>query len=1168
MSIVPDGNGLPKTQTIEPSAVDAPLTLVTEFVRDDVGLPLEITTTGDSAAQYPDMQEWTPEPQIRKTITQYDSRGYPRIVINSEGHREEFVYDHGLGVPLARLDANGVFTRFEYDGFGRLVSTINPAGADTFVTYSAGPDAPLVVSTTQNEGTTILGSTTIHHDILGRPVHRETAAPRSRTVHVWTRYDELGRAVDVSAPQFDADETNAQFGFVQYDALDRVIERKDPDGIVAATAVYEQLIRTVTNARAKKQVVHRDALGAVLISQTRDEEGNVRGEVTFGYGPFGMLTSASKKLSGTALTATMTYDLLGRRTSLSDPDRGTMQWRYNAFGEAVYEQAADGQVETRFHDRLGRRIDTINEQGLTELTYDGSPGGIGALSHARSPDGIETTPSYDRFGRPISETVKVLDVGDFTVERSYDAAGRPAGIRYPEVVAGKRFEVSYDYSASAGAVLWRVKDGSGQPLWQAENHSPFGVLSQEVFGNGLRAVQQIEATTGLLLSIETDFVSDPFYDETSPEPPPGLPSDVQRLQAFGFGYDPARNIRESVEAGHDPGLSPVDVREEFGYDDLNRLASWKVEALGHLGETVNYEYRFDDHGNLERRVPDAGDSAWEFEYGGPRPHAIMKSTVGGVSRNYDYDGRGRRHKDGERTITYTWFDLPKTIKQDTAIIAEFRYDAFGRRVRKHSRGIETLTIAGLYERVSPGLSGGTTHRFHIQGPGRVVAEVEWIKRGVDISQEARYLHVDRQGSVEIVTGGKPGQALGRQRFEPYGNMVDPANLAAALVRPLVAGLRRGFTGHEHDEELGFVDMRGRVYDPRSAAFLSPDPVVAQPQMAHSFHPYSYVTHNPANFTDPTGFLLQASSFVLDHPESSEDEAEAADDGSTEADFPGEPMSLAEFDRVIVDGFTVPGNMVIESSVYPAGQTSDDNGSLRQPAPSKNAVVRKRSKAKTGTGTRFLTGEEHSPGCTAGMEGCDEGGSAVGFLSPAQSRRPVLLAADFWSIQTLDRFTNYATGVADVLGLGTGPALRNLLGLSNAVDMSSRDYAIGHRAGVLADFSMALFSLRPQALGVGGARVGVQANRKAGNAFRDVNADLMRKELAGKSWEVIRTEVYKRTPYGKRFIDIHREIQGEDFLMHLGGIETKLNTSRYIPSQQLKDMWLRRHGYPVDLIRNE
>jgi RHS repeat-associated protein len=618
--------------------------------------------------------------------------------------------------------------------------------------------------------------------------------------------------------------------------------------------------------------------------------------------------------------------------------------------------------------------------------------GIGALCWARSPDDIVTTPSYDEFGRPRSETVIIRNVGEFKVERHYDAAGRLVEIRYPEVVAGKRFEVRYDYSISAGAVLWRVMDGTGQTLWQAEDHSPFGVLSQEVFGNGLRMVQQRDATMGLLRGLETGFVSDPFHDETSPEPVPGLPSDVPRLQGFGFDYDPARNIKLSVEVGLDPGGDPVQVTEEFGYDDLNRLDTWKVTSSpgGHPGVPVNYEYRYDDHGNLEGRVPDIGDSAWRFQYNGPRPHAVMNSTVGGVERTYDYDGRGRRHKDGERIITYTRFDLPKTITQGRSPIAEFKYDALGRRVRKYSAGIETLTIAGLYERVSPGASGGSTHRFHIEGPGRVVAEVEWVKSGADDRQEVRYLHIDRQGSVEVVTGGQSRQVLGRQRFEPYGNMVDPANLAVARVRPLVAGLRRGFTGHEHDEELGFVDMRGRVYDPRSTAFLSPDPVVAQPQMAHSFHPYAYVTHNPANFRDPTGFQQQASNGV--DQDTSGMEADTGEDDSSQVDFSaGEPMYADAFDQMLMaEGFMLPGHIFIESSFRPAGLTSDDNGSLRQPAPAKNAAVLKRSKAKAGKGTKSRMDKGHSTGCTAGGEGCDEGSGRT-----AQEGNPVQTGSETW-----------------------------------------------------------------------------------------------------------------------------------------------------------------------------
>jgi RHS repeat-associated protein len=39
---------------------------------------------------------------------------------------------------------------------------------------------------------------------------------------------------------------------------------------------------------------------------------------------------------------------------------------------------------------------------------------------------------------------------------------------------------------------------------------------------------------------------------------------------------------------------------------------------------------------------------------------------------------------------------------------------------------------------------------------------------------------------------------------------------------------RGFTGHEHIDEMGLIHMNGRVYDPQIGRFLSTDPVFIEP----------------------------------------------------------------------------------------------------------------------------------------------------------------------------------------------------------------------------------------------------------------------------------------------------------------------------------------------------
>jgi RHS repeat-associated protein len=117
----------------------------------------------------------------------------------------------------------------------------------------------------------------------------------------------------------------------------------------------------------------------------------------------------------------------------------------------------------------------------------------------------------------------------------------------------------------------------------------------------------------------------------------------------------------------------------------------------------------------------------------------------------------------------------------------------------------------------------------------------------------RALSAGRPPELDRAHHGGEVRQRGRQRFEPYGNAVDPSNPASGAAQTVVAGIRRGFTGHEHDDELGLINMQGRIYDPSSASFMSPDPVVSHPGLAHTFHPYSYVINNPANLVDPTGF---------------------------------------------------------------------------------------------------------------------------------------------------------------------------------------------------------------------------------------------------------------------------------------------------------------------------
>ncbi|MGQ0621708.1 MAG: RHS repeat domain-containing protein, partial [Panacagrimonas sp.] len=68
---------------------------------------------------------------------------------------------------------------------------------------------------------------------------------------------------------------------------------------------------------------------------------------------------------------------------------------------------------------------------------------------------------------------------------------------------------------------------------------------------------------------------------------------------------------------------------------------------------------------------------------------------------------------------------------------------------------------------------------------------------------------------------------------------DDPNLSADDHDPFNTLMVKGFTGHEHMEGLGLIHMNGRVYDTKTARFISADPMIQAPKDSQSFNRYAY-----------------------------------------------------------------------------------------------------------------------------------------------------------------------------------------------------------------------------------------------------------------------------------------------------------------------------------------
>ena len=126
--------------------------------------------------------------------------------------------------------------------------------------------------------------------------------------------------------------------------------------------------------------------------------------------------------------------------------------------------------------------------------------------------------------------------------------------------------------------------------------------------------------------------------------------------------------------------------------------------------------------------------------------------------------------------------------------------------------------------------------------------------GGNQASSLRYLHHDHLGSVAAITDGTTGAVIERLAFDPWGkrrNVNGQADVTDALVGQTTD---RGYTEHEHLDEMGIIHMNGRVYDPLVGRMMSADPFIQAPGSLQSYNRYSYVMNNPLNLTDPSGYF--------------------------------------------------------------------------------------------------------------------------------------------------------------------------------------------------------------------------------------------------------------------------------------------------------------------------
>ncbi len=789
----------------------------------------------------------------RSTGTSYTADGYfPLAVVNALGHSATTSVRARDGQPTQITDANGLRTLMEYDAFG-FVTRKKFRGATDAVYLapdqrSAVSDCVLYTScwrpVEQYQVMTVQDgapSTIQRFDALGRVSVDAEKLPDG----VWTHrsineYDPLGRLIWKTEPLRSGDASVWTTFF--FDALGRmtmkIVPKQHEDGRGDMVTTYAYSGRT-TNI----QVCGSNDSGSgncLNLSRTTDSLGRYvetkdaqNGRTRFWYEANGNV-AAIEDASGVVTRAS--YNAIGQRSGVNDPNQGTWSFAYNALGEVTGQVDARGIATGMAYDVLGRPTarsasvdvtgDAVADSVVDNWSYDPANAKGAPQTSARTINGAterSTTTTYDAVARPVQTTVTQAlssGTGTYTLRTKYDSYyGRPVGQEFPNGEAVQQLYSNY------GHAIAEKDPATGIEYRRTNAVNARGQATSETFGNGVTLVSSFQSQTGQLTGLTYGGGSG-------------------TLRQLGYGYDVFGNLkRQSLNGGAS--------REDYSYDTLHRL----VQSIrsGAASGTVSYGY--DAVGNLTKKSDFSADTANAYGYtggscgGGANAVKSVQLAAGGT-RTYCYDANGNLTSDSAGlSIAYDHQNLPFKATRG-AQTDWFRYGSDGQRTRSWGADGSRVYLPGYEHRTDT----GETKVY--------VGDYAVISR-TGSTRKVEYLLKDRLGSVDAVANSS-GAVIETRGYDAFGkprdgtwNDLTPAKIASIAVTP------KGFTQHEHLNQLELIHMNGRAFDYHLGRFTGVDPFIQFPLNSQSLNPYSYILNNPLSGTDPTGYACDAAGDATD-----------------------------------------------------------------------------------------------------------------------------------------------------------------------------------------------------------------------------------------------------------------------------------------------------------------
>jgi RHS repeat-associated protein len=515
--------------------------------------------------------------------------------------RTSYTWDTKNGRQLSVTDPLGHVTSQWYDALGRVIRSNVTVDNDKFTANIYDDEANKMTITNE------LGQKVVtYYDTVGRAVkvqrtgYGSTAYSTVTTSYTWQdkparTYDAAGRVTKYS-----------------YDYLGRVTLVLNNDGTSSSVSYDDRNMKvTATDENGHKTVSVKDKLGR--LNATREySTATAFNSTIVSYDAAGNVKAV--RAANNEVTR-MSYDSLGRQTSITYPDGYAESTTYDAAGNVFNATARDGAVTRTYYDATGRAIRVASASETISSVYDAE----GNLVRTSSALGFITY-QYDNQHRVVGE-VERINSTSYGIGFTYNADGSISSALYPD---GRTISYLYDqYGRNVD-----IKYGTNRLLNITYNKDD--TVATKNYYNSSIATTYTYNSRGFVASIVSKN------------------SQQANQMALTYTYDSEGNVRTIVD-----GMRSV--TETYYYDHADRL----IYAAGNWNGTLTLTYTYDVMGN---RLTKNEGSAITYSY-----NSYNQLHTEGVW-HYDHDRSGNviwKNSTGERwKFVYNSFgQMTQVLKQ-------------------------------------------------------------------------------------------------------------------------------------------------------------------------------------------------------------------------------------------------------------------------------------------------------------------------------------------------------------------------------------------------------------------------------------------------------------------------------------------------------------------------